>query len=396
MMKGVECCSDTDSDQWLMKEDNHNLPRTLTRRRSDPREFLGSPSSSSASASDTNIAATMAHPSQGSASQTLRDRELADLIRSSVTAGIADYHKIHVAPLESKLQQLQRRIRVVDKVSKDSDQEIVGEYKSLSLRVQALENKLNETKRVHTPNSHVAPAAITVRTNNLIILGLEEVRHEKPVEIVKDFAHALKVEISQIQARRIGRGNKRPILVEFAKIWEKRKMYSMRTHLKDNGYAGVFINEDLTPDQSAVFFHARQAKKQKLINSTWTMNGVTQIAKYSRNGQLISVPVMSLEHLQTLIPGLEIINNNTRNSSSPRDTVHNKNHSNEGHDEHVLTNQPHQPDQPTNQARTPRNERQQGRNRNNPQEWIPEDPPSSPRQPNPRHFPYGRMDENTN
>ena len=53
----------------------------------------------------------------------------------------------------------------------------------------------------------------------------------------------------------------REILVKFVSYRARQKLYKMRTALKDNGYAGVFLNEDLTRKRSSVLFEARKVVK---------------------------------------------------------------------------------------------------------------------------------------
>ena len=73
------------------------------------------------------------------------------------------------------------------------------------------------------------------------------------------------INVSQFQATRMGKENKdkrRPILVEFANIWDRRRVHAARTKLKSRGYKGIYINEDLTKEQAEIFYYARQAKKK--------------------------------------------------------------------------------------------------------------------------------------
>lgn len=297
--------SDSGSDEWLLGFDKDTLHPILERRRSDPREQLGAPNSS---ASDTMLPQTRPQPD---ASRTKKGNhsELGELIRESVAAGIADFHKNYVAPIEAKISKLEHKVQTVNKTYHESIQEIIKENKNLNRKITDLEKKISNNNRnqsVANTNTPIPPMQVTMKTNNLIIHGLTEERNENTIETVKKFTSSIDVEITQIQARRIGSGGCRPIIVEFATIWEKRKLYASRIQLKGKGYGGVFINEDLTTDQAEIYYNARQARKQKLINTTWTMGGVTHIAKIARSGKQISLPVTSLDQLKELIPRLNI------------------------------------------------------------------------------------------
>ena len=51
-------------------------------------------------------------------------------------------------------------------------------------------------------------------------------------------------------------------------------MYEARTQLKNNGYNGVFINEDLTKFRSTLLFKSRKlVKERRLLLGAWSSNG---------------------------------------------------------------------------------------------------------------------------
>lgn len=52
----------------------------------------------------------------------------------------------------------------------------------------------------------------------------------------------------------------------------RQNFYKKRTLLKDNGYLGVFANEDLTKFGSGMLYEARKLAKKELINNTWSAN----------------------------------------------------------------------------------------------------------------------------
>ena len=77
-------------------------------------------------------------------------------------------------------------------------------------------------------------------------------------------------------------GKPRPILVKCANTWDKRKLYAARFKLFENGFGGVFINEDLTKQTSELFYKARMAKKSNWIKSCYTEGGILYIKKFSQ------------------------------------------------------------------------------------------------------------------
>ena len=117
----------------------------------------------------------------------------------------------------------------------------------------------------------------------------------------------LEVTVSNFQAKRIGKestSKSRPILVELANPWEKRKIYSARLNLRNKGLKNIFINEDLDKRQAEIYFHTRRAKKNNHIAKTWTIGGTVHIMKF---GQNTPIPVECLDELSTLLPNFKII-----------------------------------------------------------------------------------------
>jgi hypothetical protein len=177
---------------------------------------------------------------------------------------------------------------------------------ALEAKVQVLDTKISNQQNVLT-NQIVSTEQRSImvqsgKANNIIISGIEETLNEKPADIVAKLATDIAVKLGSYTAKRIGKTktNKiRPILVVCDTYWDKRKLYGARTTLKDKGYTNVYINEDLPPTQGEIFYHARQAKNQKLIKSTWSENGTIQIKPLDTEQAL---PVSSLDKLKELIP----------------------------------------------------------------------------------------------
>ena len=122
----------------------------------------------------------------------------------------------------------------------------------------------------------------------------------------------LRLNIEHFRAQRIGTATSetrpedsrpRPILLELANPWDKRKIYAARLNLKALNLKSIYINEDLTKSASEIFYNTRQAKKQNFIAKTWTNNGTVYVAKI---GEKIPVPINSIETLQEMYPTLKI------------------------------------------------------------------------------------------
>lgn len=90
----------------------------------------------------------------------------------------------------------------------------------------------------------------------------------------------------------------RPVLIKFQNNWERRKVYASRMQLRGMGEDGknVFINEDLTKDAANLYYHARQARKQRKFKSCWTEGGLINI---KMNNDIVKV-ISSLNELAHL------------------------------------------------------------------------------------------------
>ena len=78
---------------------------------------------------------------------------------------------------------------------------------------------------------------------------------------------------------RVGRrrtdGTPRPIIVKFISYNARRRMYNARKKLRDtSALAGVYINEDLTPENNKLAYEARQLKNQRRLADTFTRDGL--------------------------------------------------------------------------------------------------------------------------
>ena len=180
-----------------------------------------------------------------------------------------------------------------------------------SHEIAILKEKIRQLEGTKVP---VATDEINKR-NNLIFTGVEGNNKEirgKIYGIIED----LEIKLSgQINISKRGR----EALVEFSTYWDRRKTYSKRTKLKSKGHGGVFINEDLTEEQSSIFYLARVAKKQGLIKAAWTYNCITNISKMI-NETIHTKQVNTEDELKTLLPELIIPPRNNRNNQNQRNT----------------------------------------------------------------------------
>ena len=155
--------------------------------------------------------------------------------------------------------------------------------------IKALQTK-NETleKQNNSLMSRVASLAKTAdqaeqysRRNCLRISYYEEKKDENTDVIVMNMAADIgcDLQLNEIdRSHRVGkphanRSKYREIIVKFTSYRARQKLYKMRTALKDNGYAGMFLNEDLTKYRSNVLFEARKVVKADCAKGAWSSDG---------------------------------------------------------------------------------------------------------------------------
>ena len=83
------------------------------------------------------------------------------------------------------------------------------------------------------------------------------------------------------------------ILCSFANIWRKREVWSKRRSLKGTN---IFLNEDLTKEDSSLLYECRQLKKQRLIKHCYSNDMVV----YVLTNQGTEIPIKSSSDLQDI------------------------------------------------------------------------------------------------
>lgn len=238
----------------------------------------------------------------------LTSPEIIQVLKSAL-CGVEEFKENHFNPLQKRVCELESKIETLEK-----------DKSEIKERLTKLENAGTITD---TSNPRGSPQS-TNKINNLIIYGLNgqagNENSENTTELVNDLCKAIGITGINIEATRIGKKDKkvRPILVEFSTVWDKRKVYAARFSLKQHGFDGVFINEDLTKDQLKVFYHARIAKKDRMIENTWTSGGMVFISKLNKSGEQISKPVPNIGVLQALLPNLVIETKTTTTTTKTR------------------------------------------------------------------------------
>ena len=295
------------SDQYLLGYSPNTLRPIVEVRRSDPRVALLNCDIQTNAVPQNSEHVANQQPSDLTAQlrDALKSPEIAEMMQSYVTTGLQNFLTHHLAPLQNKVDENER-------TTNEKIQEIHKAMERNERKIHQLEEKCANTSWP-TP-THPNPPEVLPKNNN-VISGIREEMGEDENNItdkINALLQQLRLNIEHFRAQRIGSATSepwqedsrpRPILLELANPWDKRKIYAARLNLKALNLKTIYINEDLTKSASEIFYNTRQEKKQNLIAKTWTNNGTVYVAKI---GEKIPVPINSIETLQEMYPTLKI------------------------------------------------------------------------------------------
>ena len=123
------------------------------------------------------------------------------------------------------------------------------------------------------------------RRTCLRVSGMQELASESTDSLILDMASAIGADISLAdidRSHRVGRvqaGSTKPrsIIVKFATYRARHCFYSRRASARDNGYRGVFVNEDLTSQRNKLLYLARAAAKAGHLQGAWSHDGTVLV-----------------------------------------------------------------------------------------------------------------------
>ena len=186
---------------------------------------------------------------------------------------------------------------------------VKGVTAKLESRVRTLEGENDFLrKRVSQLEVGLDSAEQYSRRNNIRISGLPETPDESTDDLVLGMSRAMGAGLSieeidrshRVGPKRGKDGNStsrpRDIIVKFVSYRSRQKLVQKRGALKSCGYAGKFINEDLTRSRSLLLYKCRELKRQGRIQDTWSTDG--KILVKDRSGKICPVMTESdLSHL---------------------------------------------------------------------------------------------------
>jgi hypothetical protein len=176
--------------------------------------------------------------------------------------------------------------------------DLEDENAQLKERVAELEQCLDETDQY-------------AKRNLLLVHNQwEEKAGENTDQLIVGMAKNLGIHITDMdieRSHRTGRdpkpGKPRPVIVRFQSYKVRRQFYDARKRLKDNPvYSKTFINEVLTSTRNKMAKAARDLRRQKRIDSTFTTDGRVVIRTHDGNLHFLSTPQALDELIRRLPP----------------------------------------------------------------------------------------------
>lgn len=171
--------------------------------------------------------------------------------------------------VQGVLKGLQDQINSLEK----TNLELQKENKSLVARVTVLESQADQAEQYS-------------RRNCLRISGVQEEANENTDDFTLKVANDIgsNIQLNDIdRSHRIGNPNNkkrvkpRDIIVKFSTYRARLNFYKQRTALKECGYLGVFVNEDLTKKRSSLLYQARTLVKSERLKGAWSSDGTVLI-----------------------------------------------------------------------------------------------------------------------
>ena len=185
-------------------------------------------------------------------------RKLADLLQDTFRDEIGT---MVTNIVDGVLHGLQDRIDILKK----QNAELKKQNTELTARVNALESQADKAEQYS-------------RRNCRRVSGFDEKEKGNTDRIIlcmaANIGSDLRIHVQDLdRSHRVGNPNNtkrtRPldIIVKFATYHSRNELYNLRTKLKENGYEGIFMNEDLTKKRSKYLYEARLLVKAKSIGS---------------------------------------------------------------------------------------------------------------------------------
>lgn len=257
----------------------------------------------------TTESVTMASSTAGDQMETTTPRDSTDGSMQHITIPPSEMIKL------SQMLKDTFRGEIVELVNSVVDGVLKGLHDKMSSLESANSSLLQEntalSKRVAVLEKQVEQSEQYSRRNNVRISGLVEdtAASENTDDIIIKMAADIgsDIQLADVdRSHRVGDPKKarvrpREIIIKFATYRSRQNFYRRRTNLKDKGYQGVFVNEDLTKCRSNLLFEARQLYKSGQLKGAWSADGNILVKDNSDKIQRVS-DVSDLDKFRTVPP----------------------------------------------------------------------------------------------
>ena len=189
--------------------------------------------------------------------------------------------------LSSRMDQIINKIEKIEESRLHNEkyiQKLASDLQKQQQELTALKNYCQQIPK-NTPTTSTttvpvqqSPPERGIRRNNLIITGID-IGEQDPNIFISNFltAHFAIKQDALLAIQKLStnsdtintKGEK--FLITLKSVWDAQIIYNQRLQKLRN--LGIYISEDLTPTQASLFYKARQLKKAKFINTTWTKEG---------------------------------------------------------------------------------------------------------------------------
>lgn len=230
-------------------------------------------------------------------------------------------------PLQAQIEKLEEKNRLLELEIK----KLKEHANTVSVKVQNISEK--QARNTENSQDELQMQIQMEKRNNLILTGLRE---EKDEDLQKKLTEIFDAKFSKngikFECSRLGKEsaneeepdeNKKPraIKISFASIWDKRYIYANR--IKNLNQSGMYLNEDLMPEQAKIAYMARVLRRNKKIHSTFTKEGNVFIKEKED-----STPKEVTKELLVNLENKEGISKPPLRPPSPKTTSQKPNHEN--------------------------------------------------------------------
>ena len=247
-------------------------------------------------------------------------KTLLDKMKTMIKEEISD-EKDRLLKIVENIQKIKSDIgKTVDFMS-EKFEVIIHESKELKSKVTMLvkENKilndqLNDMKEETTSlSSQVDFLERNLKGKNLEIVGVPFVKNENVGDLALKVLTNIDPQLSKEDiesARRLMKKDKNnvtiygPILARFKNIGKRKYIFrnkkilaEARPNLVNGSVKKIFINENLTPKNKKISYHANCFKKQNNWRFVWTANGMVFLRKTESSDAVLVKNLVDLENI---------------------------------------------------------------------------------------------------